>query len=61
MTPDDFRIWRNKMGITQTVAAEALGITLRTVGNYERAVTEIPKSIGLATEALAHRKESENE
>lgn len=36
MTADDFKYWRKEMGFTQQQACEALGISIQTLGNYER-------------------------
>ncbi len=59
MTSDDFKVWRERLGLSQQQAAEALGISKGTVVNYEsgsrrdddRPVT-VPKSIELACAAL---------
>jgi DNA-binding XRE family transcriptional regulator len=59
MTPDDFKAWRKAMGLNQTEAAKALGISRSSVELYElghrrddkRAVA-IPLSIALACAAL---------
>ena len=35
MTPTNFRQWRQRLGLTQVRAAEALGVTERAIRNYE--------------------------
>ncbi|EJF91670.1 helix-turn-helix domain-containing protein [Bartonella tamiae] len=59
MKPEDFKRWRKEMGFTQKQAAEALDISIQTLGNYERGTryedgreVSIPKSIALACSAI---------
>ncbi|UUX52097.1 helix-turn-helix transcriptional regulator [Nisaea acidiphila] len=43
-----FRKWRKRHGMSQVNAAEALGLTGRTVQNYESGEQEIPRTVMLA-------------
>lgn len=59
MTPEQFKSWRTEMKLTQDQAAEALGISKATIGNYDNGVRRedgravvIPKAIALACAAL---------
>jgi transcriptional regulator with XRE-family HTH domain len=52
MTADDFKAWRERMGLTQQAAAEALGLSLRTVQGYEASVGELSVLVKLACERL---------
>lgn len=52
MTPDDFRDWRGRMGLSQANAARALGLavtkdgtTSDAVRHYERGTRPIPDPI----------------
>jgi DNA-binding XRE family transcriptional regulator len=38
MTSEDFKAWRKDMGFTQQQAAEALGLSIQAVGNYDRGI-----------------------
>lgn len=60
MTADDFKAWREHMGLSQVKAAEALGISKSSVENYERGARPedgrpvvIPRTVALACAALA--------
>ena len=61
MTPMDFKRWRTSLGWNQAKAAEALGLSVKMVGLYERGYryeengrpVEIPKTVELACAALA--------
>ncbi|WP_337996242.1 helix-turn-helix transcriptional regulator [Oleispirillum naphthae] len=62
MTSDDFRAWRKALGLTQTAAAQALGLGKSTVELYEAgkrrdngAPVDIPHTVALACSALYHR------
>jgi transcriptional regulator with XRE-family HTH domain len=62
MTPDEFKSWREQMGLSQIAAAEALGLSKGSVENYERGTrredsrpVEIPRTVALACSALFHR------
>jgi transcriptional regulator with XRE-family HTH domain len=52
MTPDHFKHWRSTLGLTQSQAAEALGISPRMLRNYEAGSHPIPLAIGLACAAI---------
>ena len=43
-----FRAWRKGHGMSQTLAAAALGLTSRTVQNYEAGEQDIPRTVMLA-------------
>lgn len=53
MTPADIRAWRSAMGYTQQQAAQALGVSLRTIKAWEGGETAVPAIVPLACEALA--------
>lgn len=53
MTPADLRAWRAAMGYTQPQAAQALGVSLRTIKAWEGGETAVPAIVPLACEALA--------
>jgi transcriptional regulator with XRE-family HTH domain len=57
MTADDLRALRKRLGMTQAQLAEALGLTVGTISNYEgaRGPYEIPRVVELACEALAQK------
>ena len=56
MTGSDFRKWRRDLGMKQTEAARALGITDRYVRTIEAASdTEIRRTLALACAAVWHR------
>lgn len=51
MTPSDLRAWQAHMSMTQSGAAQALGVSLAT---YKRwLVGEVPDGVGLMCAALA--------
>lgn len=56
MTAEEFRVWRERMGLGKTDAASALGISYWTLIAYEAGRREIGKPIKLACEALLSRK-----
>lgn len=53
MTPADLRAWRAAMGYTQPQAAQALGVSLRTIKAWEGGETAVPAIVPLACAALA--------
>jgi len=59
MTPENFKHWRKKNGLTQQQAADALGLIRLTVTNYERGTRlgsgseiKIPRTVALACAAI---------
>lgn len=52
MNSSTFRDWRRHLGLSQTAAADALGVSPRMVVYYE-AGRDIPKPVELACAALA--------
>lgn len=57
-----FRAWRERIGLTQVKAAEAIGVSERTVENYEKGKrsdtdrpVEVPKTVLLACSAVEHK------
>lgn len=64
MTPEQFKDWRTRLGLSQTAAAEALGLSRQSIENYERGRRRederpvvIPKAVALACAAVWHRLE----
>ncbi|MBS9476225.1 helix-turn-helix domain-containing protein [Ancylobacter radicis] len=62
MSPDDFKAWREAMGMSQTAAAKALGISKGSIELYEAGKRRddgrpviIPLTVALACSALYHR------
>jgi len=60
MKNEQFKTWRKKMNLSQRQAADALGLSIQALGNYERGSryedgreVKIPKSIALACSAIA--------
>lgn len=53
MTADAFRAWRLQKAYTLDGAARALGLSRRTVAHYESGEKPIPRTVALATRALA--------
>lgn len=57
MTAAQFRTWRKRLYRTQRAAADALGLSVQCVGNYERGregqPVVIPKPVRLAMAALS--------
>ncbi len=53
MTPADIRAWRAAMAYTQQQAAQALGVSLRTVKAWEAGFAAPPAFLALACAALA--------
>ena len=63
MTPDQFRLWRLGLGLSQAAAARALGLSRSSVLDYERGfkrgtdrVSPIPRVVELACQALAQEQ-----
>lgn len=63
MTPDQFREWRQQLGLGQAAAARALGLSRSRVIDYERGIkrgtdrpASIPRTVELACMALAQER-----
>lgn len=56
MTGDELRRWIEEMGFTWDTAADALGISRRTIGYYLSGELDIPKQVWLACMHLAAQK-----
>lgn len=56
MTPADMRAWRSAMDYTQPQAAQALGVSLRTIKAWEAGFAAPPAFLGLACAALSDRQ-----
>lgn len=59
MSPEQFKAWRLGLGLTQSEAAEALGLSKASIANYEAGrrredgrPVEIPKTVALACAAV---------
>ena len=52
MTGEQFKVWRNNLGLSQSGAAEALDLALNTIQAYESGELTIPKVVELACKAL---------
>ena len=55
MRAADFRAWMDRHGLTQDAAAQALGLSRRTIAYYLSGEKPIPKTVLLATEGWAVR------
>lgn len=60
MTPEQFKVWRKRLGLSQKNAGAALGLSPRTIHLFERGKryengrpVVIPKTVRLAMAALA--------
>lgn len=53
MTPQAFKEWRKRLGLSQAEAAAAIGMGLRQVQKYEHGEAEMPKTVRLAMAALS--------
>jgi DNA-binding transcriptional regulator YiaG len=54
MSPDAFKLWRERKAYTLDAAARALGLSRRMVAYYEQGVKPIPRVVALATLGLDH-------
>lgn len=52
MTGEQFKTWRNNLGLSQEGAAEALELSPNTIQAYETGELPIPKVVELACKAL---------
>ena len=53
MTPQQFKAWRKRLGLTQARAADAIGMSATQIKNYEAGRATIPLYVELACAALA--------
>jgi transcriptional regulator with XRE-family HTH domain len=53
MTGEDFKTWRKAMGLTQQQAADAIGVTKRSVQLWEADDQPVSRTVALACAALA--------
>ena len=53
MTPADLRAWRTHMGLSQTQAADKLGVTQQVYSRHELGQVKIDRRTALACAALA--------
>ena len=56
MPPAEFRAWIERHGFTLETAAQALGLSRRTVAYYLSGEQPVPKTVMLATEGYDHRR-----
>lgn len=52
MTPQDFKGWRERLGLSQQEAGEALGTTKRAVQMWEAGDRPISRTVALACAAV---------
>jgi len=55
MSPEAFRAWMDSHGFTLDKAAEALGLSRRTIAYYLSGEQAVPKTVTLATEGVNQR------
>lgn len=53
MTGTDFARWRAHTGVSKTQVAQWLGVSPRTITNYENSTAPLPQTIALACAALS--------
>ncbi len=56
MPAADFRAWMDRHGLTLDRAADALGLSRRTIAYYLSGEQPVPKTVMLATEGYDHRR-----
>lgn len=56
MPAEDFRLWMDRHGLTLDRAADALGLSRRTIAYYLSGEQPVPKTVMLATEGYDHRR-----
>ena len=56
MPAADFRAWMERHGLTRDGAADALGLSRRTIGYYLSGEQPVPKTVMLATEGYDQRQ-----
>lgn len=59
MAKDEFKSWRKRLSLTQAEAAKRIGISRRTVQDYEAGKWKVPHYIELACEAIEAKMEAE--
>ena len=59
--PQDLTAWRQRLQLTPNQAAEALGMNVRQIQDYEAEGGTIPLIVELACEALENRRKRESE
>ena len=52
MTPEDFKAWRERLDMTQQEAADAIGVTKRSVQMWEAGDRPIGRTVALACAAI---------
>ena len=52
MSPDAFRLWRERRALTLDAAAHVLGLSRRMVAYYEQGDRPVPRVVALATRGL---------
>ncbi len=55
MKKDELKKRRERLGLTQSVLAETIGVTATTISRYETGSTPIPAHMNLVLEALEKR------
>jgi len=59
MTPNEFKEWRNDLGLTQSQAAQLLGFKNRSsICLYEQGKRQITKVLQLATERVSQMRDN---
>jgi Protein of unknown function (DUF2442) len=56
MPANEFRAWMDSNALTLDRAAEALGLSRRTIAYYLSGEQPVPKTVMLATEGFTHRR-----
>jgi len=56
MPAKDFRHWMDRHGLSLNTAADALGLSRRTIAYYVSGEQPVPKTVMLATEGYDHRR-----
>ena len=59
MTKEEFKIWRQRFGLTQDEAAEKFGVSRNTVQNWEAGLTALPGTLEMACEVWTDRLKKE--
>lgn len=56
MTPAQFKRAREKLGLSQSALARALGTSRMSVWRYEHGESDIPRTVELALKGLEHEQ-----